>query len=182
MKRAFALLSLTTLCTACGDDRDESPSPQPGNIPDGGTCATCDGACEETLALDSPVHIEGDILYSDTPPAGGPHNGCWAPYGFHEEPVRPENWVHNLEHGAIVLLYRCPEGCDLELGELRTFAEARSRVLVTPYAAMSGRFAAVSWGQRLVTTCLDLDAFAAFYDTRFNRGLENVGAGPPSGC
>ena len=50
--------------------------------------------------------------YENVPPASGPHYPITAPYGVYEEPVEEGLWVHNLEHGAIALLYRCQTDCD----------------------------------------------------------------------
>jgi hypothetical protein len=57
------------------------------------------------------------VRYTNCPPASGRHYigtgiGPIAPklYGPDDKPI-PQGWVHNLEHGAIVLLYNCgPNG------------------------------------------------------------------------
>ena len=46
-------------------------------------------------------HSASDVDYEQTPPAGGEHNDVWQNEGFYEEPVRDENAVHTLEHGAV---------------------------------------------------------------------------------
>ena len=58
-------------------------------------------------------HVEegSDVLYEANPPASGDHYPIWSPYGIFREPVSPGYWVHNLEHGAIVLLYSCDTDC-----------------------------------------------------------------------
>jgi hypothetical protein len=40
----------------------------------------------------------------------------------------------------------------------------------------------VAWGHRLVSSCLDEEAMAAFYMAHFDRAPESVAGGPPSGC
>ncbi len=52
------------------------------------------------------------ITYNHDPPASGPHWPWPAPWGPHHEVVPREWWVHNLEHGGIVLLYNCPYPSD----------------------------------------------------------------------
>ena len=69
--------------------------------------------------------------YVSCPPASGPHyieGGGVAPLrpAFYDPGARigPANWVHNLEHGYAVALYRCPDGqCPSSdvLSELREF-------------------------------------------------------------
>src|SRR5438552_11283985 len=45
--------------------------------------------------------------YNSNPPSSGWHNPVWASYGTHSNAVDRAYYVHNLEHGAIVLLYKC---------------------------------------------------------------------------
>ena len=45
-------------------------------------CASCGGDC---LADSTPnrgqAHKDGDLDYTDDPPASGDHSGCWGPLG-----------------------------------------------------------------------------------------------------
>ena len=64
------------------------------------------------------------------PPTSGPHGGeLWAEWEMYDDPMPPEVFVHNLEPGGIVLLYRCDTPCpDLvaRLRELyRTFPQGK---------------------------------------------------------
>ncbi len=43
-------------------------------------------------------------IYQNNPPASGPHYPVWAGYQVHDGVIERGQWVHNLEHGAIVLL------------------------------------------------------------------------------
>lgn len=183
MKRVANVLVcgfVACLVGACGG-KDDSPKRRQG---DAGQpiVAACDGSVEEEVVITSANHIDGDIVYPDPPPAGGDHNPCWATWGVHTDPVPDELWVHNLEHGGIVYLYNCPSGCDAEKAELASFADGKSFVLVTPYSEMSKKFAAVAWGWRLVTDCVDMDAFAAFYDEHVDQAPESISSDPPSSC
>lgn len=147
----------------------------------GGICSTC-GACEETLEIRSAQHKPEPINYSDNPPAGGDHASCWAPFGVHASAVPEARWVHNLEHGAVVFLYNCQNGCAAEQKELEAIAKGRPFALVTPDARLPKRFAAVAWGVRLVSDCLDREAFERFYDKHVDRAGESSSSGPPGGC
>jgi hypothetical protein len=54
-------------------------------------------------------HVGGNIDYDQdlvTPPAGGPHNPIWQNCGYYDDPVRDENAVHSLEHGAVWITYQ----------------------------------------------------------------------------
>ena len=141
------------------------------------------GGKEEMLSIASAQHVAGTIVYEDRPPAGGPHNPCWAEWGVHDEPVRAENWVHNLEHGGVVLLHNCAGGCAQEVDDLEAFVAAHPRTLLTEYTDMDARFAIVAWGYRLLLDdALDLDAFEAFYAAHFDHGLESIDAPPGAQC
>jgi hypothetical protein len=150
-------------------------------VDSGEVCASC-GGCEEMLPVRSAQHVSGPVAYPDNPPVGGPHSACWGPWGVQEVPVRVERWVHNLEHGGVVLLYRCEGGCEAELQQLRAFVSAHPRTVLTAYDALPARFAAVSWGFRLLSDCLDLGALESFYAEHYDRGPESIASAPPVQC
>lgn len=164
----------------------------PRTLPDGGimtdsamtgVCARC-GACEERRPIDSALHVAVAPEYTDTPPVGGMHHPCWGDYRVYgdADALPPERWIHNLEHGAIVWLYHCPDGCPAEVEQLSALVATHPRSLLTPYTDMPAGFAAMAWGVRLVTECFDLDALERFYNVHFDQGRESVTSGAPSGC
>lgn len=51
-------------------------------------------------------HQEGDIHADDEVPAGGLHSAQWQNCGIYDEPVREENVVHSMEHGAVWIAYQ----------------------------------------------------------------------------
>ena len=79
---------------ACASDRPD------------GACVPVDGA----VAVDNEgwthKNDAAEHVYVNNPPASGPHYSVWASYGVHDEEPALERglWVHNLEHGGIVLL------------------------------------------------------------------------------
>lgn len=145
-------------------------------------CTRCDTCEEHATMLDPARHVEGDIDYADPPPTGGSHNRCWADWGVHVEAVQAEHWVHNLEHGGVVFLYRCPDGCADAVAALASFVDAHDRTILTPAPTLPARFAFVSWGYRLLTDCDDIDAAREFYDAHVDRAPESEGADPPADC
>jgi hypothetical protein len=147
----------------------------------GGLCASC-GGCEETRSGLSTQHRPEPIAYGDNPPMGGDHASCWSKFGVHTSAVPEARWVHNLEHGAVVFLYNCPDGCEAEVTQLEALARGRAFALVTPNARLPTRFAAVAWGVRLLSECLDRDAFAEFYEQHVDKAGESTTAPPPGGC
>jgi hypothetical protein len=147
-------------------------------------CASCGGCEIEQPTAASNPHLPDPIDYADPPPTNGPHNACWATWGVHETPVADERWVHNLEHGGVVFLYNCPDGCAADVDALKQLVMARPRTVLTSYSQLpaGSRFAVVSWGHRLVTDCVDTDVFAAFYTANFRHGNEDEGSDPPDTC
>src|SRR5262245_59145900 len=51
-------------------------------------------------------HQEGDLHYAQPVPVGGVHNPEWLNCGIYDQPVRPENAIHSMEHGAVWIAYR----------------------------------------------------------------------------
>lgn len=159
------------------DDADGgTQAPDPNLV-----CTAC-GACEETMPVVSAMHTNMPVSYPDPPPTSGPHNPCWAAWGIHDEPLAPERWVHNLEHGGVVFLYNCPAGCDAELATIKDIATTRARTVVAAYDKLPKRFAVVSWGHRLVSDCLDGPAFTAFYKAHVDRAPESNAMPPNPSC
>ena len=131
------------------------------------------------------------VEYNSRPPTSGPHYAAWYPsYGVLNEMVDPRTWVHNLEHGAMVMLYNCPEGCPDLVQQIRelhnTLPRSRNakagvpRMLVMPYTDMDSRIAVVAWGWLLELDQFDAEQITRFYDSRIDRGPECVNLQCPS--
>ena len=103
------------------------------------------------LCSEGQMHVTQDAVvpWQHDPPASGPHYPTWAAWGEHTGVVPRGNWVHNLEHGGIVLSYRCNDDCEPELQTLRDVLAARQqlRILLTKDPLLPGqeRFAAIAW-------------------------------------
>jgi hypothetical protein len=86
--------------------------------------------------------------------------------------------VHNLEHGYVALLYRCPggaagaEGCPTQqqLDQMRQWfnnaptppSGCPKKVLVVRFDGMTSPFALVSWGRALLTDTFDIQTANTF--------------------
>lgn len=99
------------------------------------------------------------------PPTGGPH--CPYPLTCSEFPQPQDKcqWVHNLEHGHLVLLYNCPDGCPDVVQALEAIAASapqdlygRPRALITPDPDLPGRVGAVVWGWAYAGDTVNQDA------------------------
>ena len=149
-----------------------------------GTCDDCDTTCQvDHLPTDEQSHLEGDIDYEHQPPAGGNHNRCWADWGVHTEPLDAINFVHNQEHGGVIFLYNCPDGCPAEVAVLTQLVEELSLLaILAPYPEMEHRFAATAWEHRILMNCLDVDAMSDFYTAHVDNGPESTASMPPGDC
>ena len=95
-------------------------------------------------------HTGGDVDYDQTPPAGGPHNPVWQNCGYYDKPVRDENAVHSLEHGAVWITYS-PDLPQKQVNELKNIAQSESYVLVSPYPDLPDNTPVVAsaWGKQV---------------------------------
>ncbi len=134
---------------------------------------------EEVVAPTSASHTEAPQSHDGKPPAGGDHSACWGSWGVHTQPLAPERFVHNLEHGGIVLTYNCPDGCEVERMWLETFASDNDLVVVTRYPELATRFGLSAWNARAFSDCLDPTFVRDFYARRVDRGPEQFALPPP---
>lgn len=175
----FVVTQASQKAYACVTIWDPSPSPQPGRLgevqPDQGRTHLARGQ---------------RWTYTSCPPASGPHyneagQGPIPPrYYPPESTVLPQSWVHNLEHGALVILYRPDTASDTTAhAALRELAanfplspvcNLAGNVVGSPVIArfdeLPHRYAALVWGRVLYQDELDVDAIMAFFRTEAERG------------
>lgn len=94
------------------------------------------------------VHVNGTVSYAQNPPVGGEHSSAWQNCGIYAEPVRSENAVHSLEHGAVWVTYRPDLPAD-QIEQLRGLVKGRSYTLLSPYPGLDRPIAASAWGVQL---------------------------------
>lgn len=125
-----------------------------------------------------------DVAYKNRPPSSGDHYDETAGYGVFARAFPTGNWVHNLEHGGIVVLYRpdlCDSACVAVLQD--TYSSAPSsqyfpgvhKMIVQPYEDMDHAISVVAWGWLDEMDAPDKDRILAFYRAHVDRGPE-VGA------
>jgi hypothetical protein len=144
-------------------------------------CTEC-GDCEEAFAVTDRRHYVRPVVYPDYPPAGGPHDPCWADWGVHDAPIPTERWVHNLEHGGIVYLYDPDAIEEGALSELQRFVSEHNRTLLAPAPDLPTPFAALAWGYRLLSSCVDLAVVEQYWTERFGLSPESADGNPPANC
>lgn len=93
-------------------------------------------------------HTTATVDYDRTPPVGGEHDPAWQNCGFYTNPVRSENAVHSLEHGAVWISY-APGLPGEQLSTIGELAEGQTYVLASPVEDISSPIVATAWGKQL---------------------------------
>jgi uncharacterized protein DUF3105 len=196
----FVFTSATQSAYACSNEWQPSASaapaagssPRPGYVqPDMGNKHVASGT---------------RVTYTYCPPASGSHyNGSGVGpikprvYGPADTAI-PEGWIHNLEHGALLILYRGdgPGATDAGQAALRSFYEAyppspicglqpgtQVGPLFVRFDNMAWPYAAMVWGRVLPLQTLDTAAILEFdktYGERTNPEIicpDKYGSLPP---
>jgi hypothetical protein len=95
-------------------------------------------------------HTTDPVSYSETPPAGGPHNPEWEDCGVYTKAVADENAVHSLEHGTVWITYR-PGLSSSDLQTLQTaLATVKSKkTILSPYPGLPAQVVVTVWNAQL---------------------------------
>jgi hypothetical protein len=153
-----------------------SPTPKP--TPD----LSLAGRYVPSTTSASHVRAGTDIRYSSRPPTSGRHYAQTAGYGVFERDVAAGNWVHTLEHGGIVLLYRpdlCDAACQDGLRAIYSQAPASQsfnvvKIAVIPYQDMDHAIAAAAWEWLDEMDSLDAARILKFYGDHLDKGPEQA--------
>lgn len=141
-------------------------------------------------------HVHADsgarVTYANCPPASGKHFNAsgLGPipaklYGP-DEVTLPQGWVHNLEHGGIVLLYSCPNGegpgctaagqaalkalqAKWPASPICKFPPNAVSPVITRFDDMAYPYAAVVWDVVLPMQALDETSLFRFFAERAER-------------
>ena len=194
-----ALLVFSTIpITGCGGDEPVTPSgptntevltpnapPLPGQT-------ECRVVMTTNIAIPAAVHVATctPVTYATNPPSGGDHWGQWAAFKKYTQTVPREMYVHDMEHGAVILLYRCdgatcPE--DVVAALEKVFDEAagdplclsagstpKARLVLTPDPDLDTPIAIAAWGATYTATCIDTASLAAFVSAHYGKGTETT--------
>ena len=131
--------------------------------------------------------------YKFYPPASGPHFSAQgiAPVPFptiatSSSPLVEGQYIHNLEHGGIAILYNCPSGADCTTlknsleNYVRNLAPAEPtfnevKIVLTPYAqGMQKKVALVAWDYIEFLDSYDQNAITQFYENHVDKGPEAI--------
>jgi hypothetical protein len=125
--------------------------------------------------------------WNTDPPTSGPHYGVTLIYGAYTEPIDVGRVLHNLEHGAVYILYG-DDVPDTTVAQIRAFYDQHQNgTILAPYPKLGDKIALGAWlaeglpeaasdrGSGVLAKCtsFDEDAFAAFLSAFQYKGPES---------
>ncbi|WP_240432480.1 DUF3105 domain-containing protein [Rubrobacter indicoceani] len=110
--------------------------------------ASGEPAGTETIDVPGAQHTTANVDYDRTPPVGGEHDPAWQNCGSYTEPVRNENAVHSLEHGAVWISY-APGLPSEQIQTISDLAREQTYILASPVEDLASPIVASAWGKQL---------------------------------
>lgn len=172
----FLALAIVYLLTPHGRQGPRPQSPFPPVV----TPFKTDEHVGQKQPVEAGTHIATGTpgTWQTLPPSSGQHWPAPAPWGPAQQALPPERWVHNLEHGGIVVLFRDAADAPTAAAFARhapaetQFGEVK--VVDAPYPKLAQRFALVAWGWvDQMDAWSDTEALS-FYAAHVDRGPEAV--------
>lgn len=136
------------------------------------------------------------IAYKHQPPSSGDHYSSATaprPWGPNQVAVPPGAFVHNLEHGGIVMAYKCSgnECSDMFKQAQDVFTKLPPKLapvtpqggaqqvqevkfLSTPYQDMSPKVALLAWDEEQDLNSIDFNTILDFYNKFGDHGREDL--------
>ena len=152
---------------------------------------TVSGTVGQAVADEGRNHVDPSTAptYKFYPPASGPHFSAQgiAPVPWQTiDTLQEGQYIHNLEHGGIAILYDCPSGADCttlknalenyvtNLAPVEpTYHEVK--VVLTPYSrGMQKKVALVAWDYIEFLDSYDQAEITRFYENHVDQGPEQI--------
>lgn len=150
------------------------------------------GQCTSSTVSRSPetghTHLfVGSNITTAAFPASGNHWGAWAKWGtIYSKPVKRGFYLHNLEHGGLVLSYKCTSAtasaeCQEAAANLTALANSfgEYRVIVTPDPEQPTMYGIRGWRVGYQSDCFAEQRMLDFMGDHFRNGREDTDADPP---
>lgn len=132
--------------------------------------------------------------YKSYPPASGPHYSAqgiapvpWQTIATSSSPLVEGQYIHNLEHGGMAILYNCPSGsdCTTLTNQLQNYVQnlapkeptfGEVKVVMTPYSRGMGthKVALVAWDYIEFLDSYDQAEITRFYENHADQGPEKI--------
>lgn len=159
--------------------------------PTDGASLGCKVVIESPPIANDNTHVPIDTVvnYATNPPSSGQHYPIWASFREFVTPVDRRYYVHDLEHGAVVVTYRCAsrDGCPELADALRAVIDAqpadplcaalgegvKHRYVLTPDPLIPTPVAASAWGWTYTADCVDPASLGEFLRVHYAQAPEN---------
>jgi Protein of unknown function (DUF3105) len=123
--------------------------------------ASIPGIFHETIPARE--HTTDNVKYNRTPPIGGNHDATWADCSgtVYSQPIRDENAVHTLEHGAVWITYQ-PTLAAGDVDKLKGVVDGKNYTLMSPYPGLKTPVSLQAWGYQLYLNSVDMGTINRF--------------------
>lgn len=120
--------------------------------------------------------------YNSNPPTSGSHYEKTEEWGISDKPLVVERLVHNMEHGGVIIFYKCDAKTDKFCDELilklkditQRLTKKDRKVVLTPNENIDSKIALAAWGWLDKMEEVDEDRIWKFFSDHINRGPERV--------
>lgn len=141
------------------------------------------------------VPIGEMVEYNSNPPTSGPHFEEWIRAGVYDEEKDDRNLVHSLEHGYIIMSYKCKvqsaklneeatesgevvqdEDCQDRKNQLAQVYEKKGqrKLIVIPRENLDSNFALTAWNYLDKFDQFETGRIEKFIDAHLNQGPEKT--------
>ena len=153
---AAGLVATIGLVGCSQDPADPQPSATSGDI-----------SGVQSFSDLSQDHTKDNVDYPQSPPVGGEHDPTWISCNgeVYTQPVRSENAVHSMEHGAVWVTY-LPDLSSKDVQSLADRVSGEPYSFMSPYPDQSSPVVLTAWGLQLAVDDVSderIDAFLTAY-------------------
>lgn len=139
------------------------------------------------------VPVGEKVDYNSNPPTSGDHYSDWIRAGVYSEPKDDRNLIHSLEHGYVLMSYKCSsaviheiatpsarnddqQDCDQRKQQLEKIYEKRGKkkLIVVPRPNLDTKIALTAWNYIDKFDSFDQQRIEKFIDTYRDQGPERT--------
>ncbi|OGE14748.1 hypothetical protein A3F00_03185 [Candidatus Daviesbacteria bacterium RIFCSPHIGHO2_12_FULL_37_11] len=144
------------------------------------------------------IEIGKEVNYNSNPPTSGSHYVDWVRAGVYVEEKDDRNLVHSLEHGYVIMSYRCnmenqgnmddkgeatqsgtvdkKEDCESRKNQLEEIynKKGKRKLIVVPRPNLDTNFALTAWNYLDKFAEFDAARVEKFIDAHLNNGPERT--------
>lgn len=148
------------------------------------------------------VQIGTEVTYNSDPPTSGKHYEDWVRAGVYDSEKDDRNLVHSLEHGYVILSYKCKvqsaksegveatnsaeasssgqpdtkEACDDRKNQLAKIYEGKGKhkLIVVPRANLETNYALTAWDYLDKFDTFNEERIIKFIDAHLDQGPEHT--------